>query len=155
MVAGVTVRELHLGGGRVVAYPNPTTTASSKVMRANRARDTKPEVRLRLALHRRGLRFRKHMLIPTARRTVCADVVFTRRRLAVFVDGCFWHSCPDHGTRPAGNASYWAQKLDGNLLRDHATTEMLVQAGWQVVRVWEHTGPEDAADLIEATLGAP
>jgi DNA mismatch endonuclease (patch repair protein) len=111
-------------------------------------RDTGPEVQLRRELHRRGLRFRvERRPLPGLRST--ADIVFTRARLAVYVDGCFWHSCPEHGTMPAANREWWAKKLARNRTRDLATDQALTDAGWRVVRVWEHEDARDAADRIE------
>jgi DNA mismatch endonuclease (patch repair protein) len=113
-------------------------------------RDTAPEVALRRALHRRGLRYRVGIRpIPELRGS--ADVVFTAARVAVYVDGCFWHMCPQHGTMPANNAEWWKAKLEGNRARDRRTDELLERHGWRVVRVWEHEPPEEAAERV-ATL---
>src|SRR3954453_8362723 len=99
-------------------YPHAASEAVSAVMRANPRENTKPEVMLRSLLHRRGLRFRKHVAIKAKGVSVRPDVVFPRARLAVFVDGCFWHACPAHGTRPRRNADYWLPKLERNVRRD-------------------------------------
>ncbi len=124
-------------------------------MRRMPRRDTHPEVALRKALHARGLRFRKDYRPLPGR----PDLAFTRARLAVFVDGCFWHSCPEHATRPKNNAGWWAAKLDANVARDRRQDQQLVDAGWTVVRVWEHEQVSAAADRIEAMwrtlLGEP
>jgi DNA mismatch endonuclease (patch repair protein) len=117
-------------------------------MLANRRTDTKPELALRRALHRRGLRYRKDYRIDLPGHRVRADIVFTRARLAVFVDGCFWHRCPVHGTDPKSNAAYWAPKLRANVLRDLRTDAALAASGWSVVRVWEHEDPDDAAERV-------
>jgi DNA mismatch endonuclease, patch repair protein len=114
-------------------------------MKGNRKRDTRPEIRLRSALHRAGLRFRKDRPVVVSGVRVRADVVFAAARVAVFSDGCFWHSCPDHGTLPRRNEGYWLPKLAGNLERDRRTDAALRAAGWVVVRVWEHEPPEEAA----------
>jgi DNA mismatch endonuclease, patch repair protein len=115
-------------------------------------RDTKPELALRRELHRLGLRYRvDHAIIPGVRRR--ADVVFTRARVAVFVDGCFWHGCPDHGTKPKANAVWWAEKLAANQRRDRETNEKLCTAGWNVIRVWEHDNMRLAAERIRAQVG--
>jgi len=112
-------------------------------------RNTKPEIELRRALHRRGLRFRIQTKVPgNKRRTI--DIAFTRARLAVFVDGCFWHGCPDHHALPKTNAEWWQWKVDLNRARDKDTDAQLEAAGWLVVRNWEHTTPEEAADRVEA-----
>ena len=125
-------------------------------MAAVRRTDTGPELRLRRALHGLGLRYRvDHPPLPGLRRR--ADIVFSKRQLAVFVDGCFWHCCPDHGSRPKTNAAWWAAKLDGNVARDRETDERLRAAGWTVLRVWEHEPVDTAvarvlADLARASL---
>jgi DNA mismatch endonuclease, patch repair protein len=120
-------------------------------MRGNRSRDTRPEASVRSALHRRGLRFRKHFR-PLTDLQYQADVVFPRQRVAVEVDGCFWHGCPSHGTRPATNSTYWNQKIDRNIARDRARDASLERAGWVLIRVWEHEDPEAAAKRIAAVL---
>jgi DNA mismatch endonuclease (patch repair protein) len=81
-----------------------------------------------------------------------ADVVFTRRKVAVYVDGCYWHSCPMHGTTAKANAEFWASKLAANERRDRDTDRALIEAGWRVVRIWEHESPVEAADRLEAVL---
>ncbi|MEU4376954.1 DNA mismatch endonuclease Vsr [Pseudonocardia alni] len=114
---------------------------------------TAPEVSLRRELHRRGRRFRVDFALGSVglpRRR--ADVVFTRQRVAVFVDGCFWHSCPVHATRPRANRGWWETKLAGNVTRDRDTDERLRSAGWHVVRFWEHEDPRAAADAVESVL---
>lgn len=124
-------------------------------MQANRRRDTKPERLLRSALHRQGYRFRVDLRVTTADRTVRPDLVFARARVAVFVDGCFWHRCPDHGVRPKHNAAYWHAKLDGNVERDQLVNRALEAEGWTVVRIWEHTPTATAAELVvDALTGA-
>jgi len=143
---------ISLGAGLRVDYPTTTDTGVRNVMRANRRRDTKPEVALRSALHRRGLRFRNDASILTDQGTVRVDVALARHRLAIFVDGCFWHCCPEHGTRPRSNTEYWRPKLERNRQRDAATNGLLQEAGWQVVRVWEHQDAEEAADLIDQLI---
>jgi DNA mismatch endonuclease (patch repair protein) len=121
-------------------------------MRANRCRDTTPELELRRALHRRGLRFRKDLRISTGPRGVRVDVAFPRLRLAVFVDGCFWHSCPEHGTVPKANADYWIPKLDENVARDRRNDTELEAAGWRVLRLWEHEPVDEMADRVATLL---
>ena len=136
-------------------YPGPTSTTASAVMRGNRRSDTKPELRIRSALHRLGWRFRKDYPVPVLGTKVRADIVFTRARVAVFVDGCFWHACPRHGVTPKGvNAEYWRHKLDGNVERDKRQSEALSEAGWHVVRIWEHEQTEDAVKAVENALEA-
>lgn len=121
-------------------------------MRGNRKTDTQPEVLLRSELHRRGLRFRKNARLVLADTSVRPDIVFSRIRVAVFVDGCFWHSCPQHGTSPSVNTNYWQQKLEGNVARDTVVNAALTEAGWRVIRVWEHTPLQQAVEEIEATM---
>jgi DNA mismatch endonuclease, patch repair protein len=113
--------------------------ARRSVMRANRRRDTGPERQLRSALHAAGLRFRVDMPIrPGGGRPVRPDIVFTRQRVAVFIDGCFWHGCPIHWSRSKTNTPYWDEKVLANRERDARTTAALKADGWTVVRVWEH-----------------
>lgn len=119
-------------------------------MRAQRQRDTLPELRLRSELHRRGLRFRVNHPLPTSRRR--ADIVFPRQRVAVFVDGCFWHGCPEHATWPKANADWWRAKIETNRIRDRDTDNALATHGWVVVRLWEHEDPATAADVVQAVL---
>lgn len=117
-------------------------------MRANHGRDTRSELRLRRALHARGLRFRVQYPVPgSTRRTI--DIAFTRARLAVFVDGCFWHGCPLHYTVSKTNPAFWAEKLRSNRARDAATNQLLLDAGWEVQRFWEHVPVEEVVGEIE------
>ena len=141
------------GERREGAYPAPSSTAVTRVMRGNRKADTKPEVRMRSELHRRGLRFRKQHLIVAGPIKVHADVAFPRQHLAVFLDGCFWHCCPQHGNSPSVNSTYWTSKLEGNVDRDRRVVAALAQAGWQVLRIWEHVRAEEAANRVEVALG--
>jgi DNA mismatch endonuclease (patch repair protein) len=116
-------------------------------------RDTLPERAIRSELHRRGFRFRVDRApLPGLRSR--ADIVFGPARVAVYVDGCFWHSCPEHGTRPKTNAGWWARKLDRNQQRDRETDRLLMTHGWTVIRVWEHEDPVAGADRIAATVRA-
>jgi DNA mismatch endonuclease (patch repair protein) len=124
-------------------------------MRANRRTDTKPELALRRALHKLGYRYRKdYRLDLESGRRVRPDIAFTARRVAVFMDGCFWHACPQHGRNPAVNDWYWTPKLRRNVERDRAADETLTAAGWQVVRIWEHESLEDAVASVIAAVGA-
>lgn len=116
-------------------------------MRSNRSSGTGPELRLRRALHRAGLRYRVQLPVPGARRRRI-DVAFTRLRIAVHVDGCFWHGCPQHPFVPKRNAAYWAGKFAANRARDAATDELLRTAGWLVLRVWEHEPVPDAVERV-------
>jgi DNA mismatch endonuclease (patch repair protein) len=133
-----------------LAAPKPTDAATTRKMRANRRRDTGPERALRSELHSRGRRFFvDHSIRIPAGRSVRPDLIFPRARVAVFIDGCFWHACPIHGTQPKANDAYWTPKLAENVARDARTTAALEAAGWRVVRVWEHVPAGEAADQVE------
>lgn len=119
-------------------------------MKANRRRDTRPERAVRSILHASGLRYRVDFAPLGGRRR--ADIVFTRAKLAVFIDGCFWHSCPLHATYPKRNSAYWLPKLKRNIERDGETDQQLHSAGWTVLRIWEHESAAEAADRIEAIV---
>jgi len=120
-------------------------------MRSNRGRDTGPELALRSAVHALGLRYRVSARpLREVRRT--ADLVFPRARVAVFLDGCFWHGCPDHHTVAATNAAFWAQKVESNRARDRDTDRRLADAGWASIRVWEHEDPVKAAQRIRSAV---
>jgi DNA mismatch endonuclease (patch repair protein) len=136
----------------VADYPVSSSEGRSANMRANRRTDTKPEMALRRALHRKGYRYRKDYRLDLAQgKRVRPDIAFTARKVAVFVDGCFWHACPEHGTKPAANTWYWDPKLRRNVERDRAADAALSAAGWEVVRVWEHVPLDVAvAAVIEA-----
>jgi DNA mismatch endonuclease (patch repair protein) len=121
-------------------------------MRANRRSDTKPEVTLRKALHRLGYRYRKDFLIKLPDMRVRPDIVFTKRRIAIFVDGCFWHVCPQHGRQPATNKWYWTPKLKRNLERDSLANAALQEAGWTVLRIWEHESLEQAIQAVRSAV---
>lgn len=127
--------------------PPPSSPEALHRMRTTRRRDTTAEVALRSELHKLGLRFRvDRPVLPGSRRR--ADIVFVGAQIAVFVDGCFWHSCPRHATRPKANRSWWDQKLAANRQRDTATNRQLRRAGWRVVRIWEHESPVVAAARV-------
>nr|WP_280986424.1 very short patch repair endonuclease [Gordonia rhizosphera] len=130
----------------------PPSLGRSRNMAAIRRSDTKPEVALRSALHRQGLRFRKDYPVRVEGRLIRPDIAFTRQRIAVFVDGCFWHSCPMHGRQPRKNTAYWGPKLDSNTARDRQQTALLEAAGWRVLRFWEHEPLETVADQIGQTV---
>jgi DNA mismatch endonuclease, patch repair protein len=128
-----------------------TTPAARKAMRANRSRDTKPEMAVRRAAHALGLRYRVDARpLPDVR---CrADMVFTRCRVAVFIDGCWWHGCSLHYRPPRANAAYWAGKVSRNVARDRWTDQRLAEAGWLVVRIWAHEDPEQAAHHLAGMI---
>lgn len=110
-----------------------TKSERSYCMSRIRGRDTKPEVMLRITLWKRGLRYRIHSSLPGR-----PDIVFPARKIAIFVDGCFWHRCPQHWKAPETNAEFWEQKILANQLRDVRVNRELEEAGWRVFRVWEH-----------------
>lgn len=152
-------RLAHEKGLLVAPTPEPGSWAKSRAVRSsmqgNKNRDTAPERRLRVVLHERGLRYRVNVRpLRGVRRT--ADVVFTGPRIAVFVDGCYWHGCPEHYRPARANQQFWHTKIDGNKTRDAETDQLLAAAGWTVIRVWEHEVPQPAADRVEtAVRGAP
>jgi DNA mismatch endonuclease, patch repair protein len=160
--ASTTAKRAHRARpNRITADPPCTRTVASwatspatrKAMQANRRRDTAPEMAIRRLVHASGLRYRVDARpLPTARHT--ADMIFTRARVAVFVDGCWWHGCAEHYRPPASNAGYWAAKVARNRERDQLADEALVAAGWSVIRIWEHELPEPAARRIEAAVRA-
>jgi DNA mismatch endonuclease (patch repair protein) len=133
-------------------YPHPSSAAATAVMRGNRRKNTRPERVLRSELHALGLRFRVDHMIDTGGHRVRADIAFTRPRVAVFVDGCFWHGCPEHGNQPRVNTGYWGPKLRRNFNRDRRNDRELAAAGWTVLRVWEHEEPADVARRIRAKV---
>jgi DNA mismatch endonuclease (patch repair protein) len=136
------------------ARVNGTPAASSELirerMRSTKRRDTKPELELRRALFRMGLRFRVDVPIDGSRRRT--DIVFRSDRLAVYVDGCFWHSCPEHGSVPKQNTEWWIHKLATNVARDADTDARLRADGWTVLRFWEHEDPEVVAEVVAGEL---
>ena len=137
------------------AYPFTADPGRAANMRGNRRADTKPELALRAALHAKGYRYRKDFRLDLPLRRVRPDIAFTSRKVAVFVDGCFWHACPDHGSKPKNNDWYWSPKLTKNVERDRAADEALAQAGWTVVRLWEHVQLTEAIDAVVAAVGRP
>lgn len=132
--------------------PASSPGVSARMSRARR-RDTAPEVAIRREAHRRGLRYRVDAPLPGLSRRR-ADMVFSRRKVAVFVDGCFWHSCPQHATIPTANREWWVAKLARNQERDQDTNRHLRDIGWTVLRFWEHEDPLLAVDVIERTVWA-
>ncbi|MGM1018269.1 MAG: very short patch repair endonuclease [Actinomycetota bacterium] len=127
--------------------------ASRRSMRGNRRRDTKPELAVRRLIHAAGLRYRVDFA-PIGGRSR-ADIVFTRARVAIYIDGCFWHGCPIHATYPKRNSDYWLPKLQRNVERDRESDARLQRAGWTVLRFWEHEASEEVAAVIVATVSAP
>ncbi|GAA1251832.1 very short patch repair endonuclease [Pseudonocardia aurantiaca] len=131
--------------------PTPSSTAVSERMSRARRRDTEPEMMIRKEAHRRGLRYRVEAAIPGMPRRR-ADMIFAGAKVAVFVDGCFWHSCPEHTSIPRANREWWVAKLEKNQLRDRATDVHLEGLGWTVLRFWEHEDPLVAVDAVERAV---
>ncbi|MEJ3404783.1 very short patch repair endonuclease [Rathayibacter sp. YIM 133350] len=123
-----------------------SSEGSRRSMLANRGRDTSPELAVRRRIHAMGLRYRVDFAPIGGRRR--ADIVFTKQRVAIFIDGCFWHGCPRHATLPKRNADYWVPKLQRNMQRDRETDEALREASWTALRFWEHEDPEAIAHAI-------
>lgn len=130
----------------------PTSAHATATMKANRGRDTAPEIALRSTLHRVGLRFRKNVRLDLPTGRARPDIVFSKLKLAVFVDGCFWHGCVVHRTLPRGNAEFWRAKIGATRRRDEDQRHLLMNAGWTVLRIWEHDVPHPAAALVIAEV---
>ncbi|MCY4638115.1 MAG: very short patch repair endonuclease [Acidobacteria bacterium] len=128
--------------------PCPSSASVSRRMHNTPRRDTPLEMQVRTRLHRRGLRFRVDRTIPGVTRSR-PDLVFPKERIAVFLDGCFWHSCPQHGTTPHANRQWWVEKLRSNFERDRRHDHELTAAGWLTLRFWEHEEPAAVVDTIE------
>ncbi|MBB4979242.1 DNA mismatch endonuclease (patch repair protein) [Streptomyces sp. SFB5A] len=129
----------------------PSSPAVSARMSRQASKDTAAELAVRRLLHAAGLRYRVEFPVPgMVRRRI--DVAFTSVKVAVMIDGCFWHGCPEHATQPKANAEWWRQKLDRNMARDRETTEHLTASGWEVLRFWEHEAPEEVALRIAAAV---
>lgn len=135
-------------------YPMPSNEAARATMRANKRVDSQPERRLRSALHAKGFRYRKDILLRVGAMKVHVDIVFPRQHLAIFMDGCFWHGCPQHSLMPKANVGYWQPKLEANKRRDLLVNEALIQEGWTVLRLWEHVALEEAVGHIAEHLRA-
>ena len=137
--------------GIVPTRPRATSEASRRSMVANSSRESALERDLRRHLFARGLRFRKHLRVLVDSRCQ-PDIVFTRARIAVFVDGCFWHRCPEHATDPRLNGEWWKAKLEANVARDRSFDAALTAAGWHVMRFWEHDEVDVMAGVIERAV---
>lgn len=145
----VVVRPLLTVGSEYV--PWASSGATRKVMQGNRRRDTKPELAIRCAAHALGMRYRvDERPLPNLNRR--ADMVFARARVAVFIDGCYWHGCPEHGTRPTTNREYWSAKIGRNVARDRETDSILIDAGWLPLRVWEHEDVDAVVSALAETV---
>lgn len=137
----------------VPAHPGSSGEGASRRMSSLKRKDNDAELAVRRLLHGAGYRYRVQYPVPgLPRRTI--DIAFTRARLAVFIDGCFWHGCPRHGTTPSSNAAWWAQKLDANLRRDRDTAAHLEREGWSVIRAWEHDPPSRVLQQVVDQLTA-
>ena len=130
-------------------YPYPLSEKVTSSMKGNRRVGTKPEKDLRSSLHQLGFRFRKDYPIDVGSKRKCRpDIVFTKKKIAVYVDGCFWHLCPEHGHIPSHNREYWVNKLNKNASRDEQDSALLAENGWTVVRIWEHISMEKAVQIV-------
>jgi DNA mismatch endonuclease, patch repair protein len=140
--------------GVAITQVRPSSPGVSARMSKHPRRDTGPEIELRRLLYAAGLRYRVQYPVPgRGRRTI--DIAFTRRKVAIFVDGCFWHGCAEHRTVPTSNHDWWEQKLMKNARRDAETDDYLQRLGWQVVRLWEHERAADAYDRVRQALDKP
>lgn len=131
--------------------PPPSSELASRRMRNTLSRDTPPELAIRRLLHAHGLRYRVDAR-PVKGLNRRADLVFGPTKVAVFIDGCFWHACPEHGSAPKSNATWWADKLRRNVERDRDTDARLTAAGWLALRFWEHVPPQSAAAVVEVAV---
>ena len=144
------------GGLRVTgrrAVPEASSPATRAIMKGNRGRDTKPELSLRSLLHARGLRYRVGPQIRVGGIRTHPDLLFSGARLAIFIDGCFWHMCARHRTLPRTNSAYWLPKLQRSVERDRAATTALEAAGWRVLRLWEHLSADEMLARVLSALG--
>ncbi|WP_207497624.1 very short patch repair endonuclease [Limimaricola pyoseonensis] len=136
-----------------MANANPSSPEASRRMARVRQKGTRAELNLRKALHAQGLRYRLHVPLLAKPRRV-ADIVFPATKIAVFVDGCFWHGCPEHASWPKSNADFWRQKIETNRSRDADTDQRLQALGWESVRIWEHEDANHAASRIAELVRA-
>lgn len=134
--------------------PEPLDDNVRRRMQRQRRRDTRLELEIRKRLHALGYRYRVDLRLEPSLR-VRGDIVFTRRKVVVFVDGCFWHGCPEHATAPKNNSEWWRKKLDANRERDRHNRKALREMGWTVITVWEHESPESVIEQLTASLGPP
>ena len=135
----------------MMSTAKPSSPGVSARMSRQARRDTAPEVAVRKLLHASGYRYRINERVPgMSRRTI--DIAFTRAKVAVMIDGCFWHGCPEHATQPKANSEWWRKKLDRNMARDVETAEHLTAAGWTVLRFWEHTPAADVAATVRTAV---
>jgi DNA mismatch endonuclease (patch repair protein) len=143
---------LREGRGDVGASkPRPSSAGVSARMSRLSTTDTQVELAVRRALHRLGMRYRVHGPVPGMRRR-SMDIAFMRAKVAVFVDGCFWHGCPLHGSIPHSNQQWWTEKIEKNVHRDAATAAHLIELGWRVFRFWEHEDPNEVAQVVNESV---
>lgn len=135
---------------RLISRPEASSPAVRRRMQATPRRDTPCELAIRTALHKLGLRFRVDWCLPGTRRR--ADIAFVGARVAVFINGCFWHGCPLHATWPKANATWWREKIEANRRRDADTDSRLRSNGWLVLRFWEHDDSAGAAKRIARVI---
>jgi len=131
----------------MASRPEALYAGVSERMRKLRVVDTQAEILVRKALFAAGIRYRKYWSVPGRRRRTI-DIAMPGRRLAIFIDGCFWHGCETHKTVPRSNEAWWRAKLQENKRRDDETTEILVTQGWKVLRFWEHDEPSDVVAAV-------
>ena len=136
---------------RHTVRPSASAPAVRRRMQSTGRRDTPPELRVRSLLHRIGYRFRVD-ISPMSSIRSRADIVFPRLKVAVYLDGCFWHGCPLHATWPKANADWWRNKIEANRQRDRTATATLLASGWSVLRIWEHEEPTNAVKAIVSEL---
>lgn len=134
--------------------PEASSENARRTMRANKRKDTSIELAIRRRLHASGVRYRVDHPVDASDRRRRADIVFTRARIAIFIDGCFWHGCPEHYVEPKANSEYWRPKITRNRERDLDSTQRLQEAGWKVMRFWEHEDPDLVAAEISAAVRA-
>jgi len=134
-------------GDRVMRGPAASSENAKRRMQATRQVGTASELALREELNRLGLQYTVNRA-PLAGLRRNADIVFPNADVAVFVDGCFWHGCPHHGTTPIANRDWWVAKIEANKKRDSDTDNTLQSAGWTVLRFWAHTPAQEAAQEV-------
>lgn len=134
-----------------MAKPPAVSVSVSRRMSRVRQKDTKGELALRAELHKRGYRYRVNQVVSLKPRRT-ADIAFTKLKVAIFVDGCFWHGCPLHASWPKSNAAFWREKITKNMTRDTETTALLEASGWAVVRIWSHMSVDEAVGIVSRII---
>lgn len=136
---------------RIAVRPPPSSDGASRRLGQHKSRDTTPELAVRRALFASGLRYRVHYPVP-GRTRGSIDIAFPALRVAVFVDGCFWHGCEDHARPSKSNSNWWASKISANRERDASTSSLLEELGWTVIRCWEHEAPAEVANRVRSVV---